>query len=145
MNSSHDMTAGENCTPYLLLSKFGKKLILSPAMIFIVFMISVSPVFAEQNDCEKLAKEYQKEHFGDLIFVQPLKDNGAYDLGDYKGHWMNKAWNKEMGNYYYDPVEKAYYNTEHAIMTDFEQKWNRKVVVFNVNKGGTPFPLKYHY
>ena len=142
MNSSHNMTAGEFDHLIPLLSK---SLILSPAMILIAVMILASSAFAQQNDCEKLAKDYQKEHFGDLIFIQPLKDNGAYDLGPYNGHWMNKAWNEDMGNYYYDPQSLSYFNTEHSIQSSFEQLWNKKVVVFNYNQEGVPFALRHHY
>jgi len=113
----------------------------------IIASLLVFPAVAEANDCEKLAKDYQRTHGGDLIFIQPLIPNsgGAYDLGEYNGHWMNRAYNKTLGIYYYDPQMNAYYFTVHSIEVDFEEMWNKDVVVFNYNKGEVPFGLIFHY
>ena len=100
---------------------------------------------AEANDCEKLAKDYQAKYGGDFILVQPLKDNGAFDLGQYNGHWINKAWNKEVGTYYYDAQNNVYYSSSQSVELSFEGYWNKDVVVLNYNKGEIPFALIWHY
>lgn len=40
------------------------------------------------NECELIAKDYQEEYGGSLIFIQPVKDSGAWDLGPYNGHFL---------------------------------------------------------
>ncbi len=118
-----------------------------PVFVVLVLLVNINPVSALDNNCEQLAKEYQRVHGGDLILVQPLKDNGAYDLGHFKGHWMNKAWNSEAGNYYYNPSEKELYSQGNpdVVKRDFELKWNKQVKVLNYNKGEVPFALIFHY
>ena len=111
----------------------------------IIAVLLAFPALAEANDCEKLAKDYQQIYGGDLILVQPLKDNGAYDLGEYNGHWMNKAWTKEIGIYYYDPQENTYYSSVKSIELSFEEYWAKDVVVFNYNQGEVPFGIIWHY
>jgi len=104
-----------------------------------------SSVSASANDCEKLAKDYQKEHGGYLIFIQPLKDNGAYDFGAYNGHWINKAYNKKLGVYYYDSQMDNYFKTDLEVLDWYELTRNKKAELFNVNRGGVPFAIRYHY
>jgi len=115
------------------------------ALIIILLFVLIIPAHAEVNDCEKLAKDYQRSYGGDLVLIQPLKDNGAYDLGEYSGHWMNRAWNKQLGNYYYDPQENTYYSSIDGIKIFYADLWDRDVVVFNYNKGGVPFGIIWHY
>ena len=116
------------------------KLIISMVLI----ILSANMVAAvELGESEKLAKDYQRNG-GDLIFVQPLNPDGTYDLGAYNGHWMNMGWNKEIGVYYYDPSEKAYYWSSHSVELYFESLWNKEVAVFNYNKGEVPFRSFLH-
>lgn len=92
--------------------------------------------------CEKQAKEYREIHGGDLIFIQPLKDNGAFDLGEYNGHWMNKAYSKERGFYYYDVESTSYFEDDISqIQYRYYVNTHKKVVVYNVNQEVVPFPL----
>lgn len=61
----------------------------------IILVLAMSPVITVRgevslsNTCEQDAKDYQDMHGGDMIFIQPLKESGAYDLGRYNGHWIN--------------------------------------------------------
>jgi len=112
---------------------------------FLIVLITVSSVGAVANDCEWLAKYYQDGYGGYLIFIQPLKDNGAYDLGAFNGHWLNKAYNKERGIYYYDSQTDNYFKSESEILDWYELATNKKAVLFNVNQGGVPFAIRYHY
>ena len=112
-------------------------------MIVLSCIIVISS--ATPNDCEKLAKDYQDDYGGYLIFIQPLKDNGAYDLGAFNGHWLNKAYNKERGVYYYDLQTGNYFKSESEILDWYELATNKNAVLSNVNQGGVPFAIRYHY
>ena len=41
---------------------------------------------------EELIKITEDIYGGYLMFIQPLKDNGVYDLGPYNGTFINKAY-----------------------------------------------------
>jgi hypothetical protein len=110
----------------------------------LVLLVLIGSVSGEQNDCEKLAKDYQALYGGDLILVQPLKENGAYDLGAYNGHWMNRAWNKQIGNYYYDSETNSIFISKSEVLEWYEF-YNKKSVIFNYNQGEVPFALIWHY
>lgn len=121
--------------------------------ICIFLIIPVLPVDAASitqdsitNDCEKLAKDFQKEHSGNLIFIISLQENGAYETGKYAGHWINKAYSKEYGQFYYDPSTKTLFsNNTDDVKRYFETIWNKKVQVFNYNQDGLPFAISWHY
>lgn len=124
--------------------------IAKPKLLFVFLMIlaSINSATAQgSNDCEQLAKEFQKVYGGDLVLVQPLKDNGAYDLGKYNGHWINQIYLKGIGIVFYDPVDKNLYSQGkiETVKRDFEQKWNKRVEVLNYNKGEIQFAIYWHY
>lgn len=104
----------------------------------------LQPYEYKEGECELVAKEYQKIYGGYLIFMQPLKDNGEYDLGSYNGAFINKAYNKERGIYYIDYMSQSYFKNESEIL-DYMWNTNKKAVIFNMNDGGTPFPFIWHY
>jgi len=118
-------------------------------LILLVFVLPVNalkqPYDYEDNQCELIAKDYQDIFYGDLIFIQPLKDNGAYDFGAYNGHWINKAWNKELGIYYIDYGSQTYLYTIEEIKQWYEIYSGKKSEVFNINQGEAPFAIRYHY
>src|SRR3990170_2626665 len=116
--------------------KFIKYIFLSGLILLSVII----PVVAQEdlNDCELLAKNYQREHYGSLVFIQPLKDNGAFDLGAYNGHWLNKAWNKEHGVYYYDVQDDLYFHTKAEVLDWYEWMTGKKAIVYNIQEGEVP-------
>ncbi len=121
-------------------------------LIGLLLLVNINPVSAlklpeEYGDeqCELIAKDYQREFGGDLIFIQPLKDNGAYDLGAYNGHWLNRAWNKNQGNYYIDYQSQTYLQSVDAIKDWYRMMNDKESKVFNVNQGGVPFALIQYY
>ena len=99
----------------------------------------------KEGQCELVAKEYQRIYGGSLIFIQPLKDNGAWDLGPYNGAFINMAYNKERGTYYIDYMSQSYFKNESEILDWYMWGTNKKAVIFNMNDGGTPFPFVWHY
>ncbi len=123
-----------------------------PIFVVLILLVNINPVSAlklpsEYGDeqCELIAKDYQREFGGDLIFVQPLKENGAYDLGEFKGKWLNRAWNKNQGSYYVDWESQTYFQSIEAIKDWYYFYEGQKAEVFNLNQGGVPFGLVYHY
>ena len=54
--------------------------------IILMFLFSTKPASGSTDDCEKLAVDYQTEYGGSLIFLNPLNDNGSYELCRYCGH-----------------------------------------------------------
>ena len=96
--------------------------------------------YAVDNGCENLAKEYQKLYGGSLVFIQPLKDNGAYDLGRYNGHWLNSVYNKDIkavGRHFYDVYSGS------VMISDDELKdwYGRNMEFWDLEYGYPPFPL----
>lgn len=117
-------------------------------LIILVAVLSAHGVSATTYNgynCQQLAKEYQAIHDGSLIWVQPLTKDGAWDLGPYKAHVLNKAWSKEIGNYYYDPSMNSYYKSKEAIIKDMETlQMKQKVVVFDLSEQHPPFALRWY-
>ena len=105
----------------------------------------LQPYEYKEGECELVAKEYQKIYGGSLIFIQPLKDTGAWDLGPYNGAFINKAYNKERGIYYIDYMSQSYFTNESEILEWYMLNNNKKAIIFNMNDGGTPFPFIWHY
>ena len=73
------------------------------------------------NQCELIAKDFQKEFGGSLVWIQPLKDNGAFDLGDYNAHIINKVYFSGVGIVYID-----YYSGMNMESIDEVQAWYGK-------------------
>jgi len=88
------------------------------------------------NQCELMAKDYQREYGGSLVLIQPLKDNGAYDLGRYSGHWIN-----HVGGQYID------YGTNTAFQSndDVLGWYGRKAVLFDLGEKRPPFSIRWNY
>ena len=121
-----------------------KLIIVMKALIACVLLLSViSPALADDRDCEKLAKDYQDDHGGYLVLIQPLKANGAYDLGEYNGHWINKAWSKTNGAYYYDSETDTYLHSEDEVLDWYDWYAGKQAVMFAQEE--IPFPVIYHY
>lgn len=132
------MKNGETCITYIVL-----------LLILIELTVPVSalkePWQYKEGECELVAKEYQKIYGGYLIFVQPLKDNGAFDLGPYNGWFLNKAYNKERGIYYIDYMNQIYFNNTQEILEFYYRTQGKDAIVYNMNDGGVPFPFIWHY
>ncbi len=127
--------------------------IVTAALIAIVITILLSlpadallnPDAYEMNQCELIAKDYQIIYGGSLILIQPLKDNGAYNLGPYNGHMINKAYSKERGVYYIDWETQSYFKNETEILEWYMWNTNKSATIFNMNEDRIPFPFIWHY
>lgn len=104
-----------------------------------------SPDQYGDNECELVAKDYQDIYGGYLIFIQPIKDDGAWDLGPYNGHFLNLVWSKELGSYYIDYQSQTLFKTEDDVLDWYYIMKGKKAVLFNVNKEHPSFPIIWHY
>lgn len=121
-------------------------------LILILTLLWVIPIDAlqeswqyKEGQCELAAKDYQDVYGGHIMFIQPLKDGGAYDFGPYSGHFVNKAWNKERGIYYIDWQSQTYFNNTDEIKNWYYNTTGKKSEIYDMNDGGAPFPMIWHY
>lgn len=124
-------------------------------IVVIVFigLIIASPVFAMKlpseygdNQCELIAKDFQKEFGGSLVFIQPLKSNGAYDLCDFCGHWINKKYiSGSKKEYFFDWQHQKIFSSKEEIISMFHDSISINVEVFELDKEHPPFAIIYHY
>ncbi len=105
-----------------------------------------SPSEYGDNQCELVAKDFQKEFGGSLVFVQPLKADGAYDLCDYCGQWMNKKYiSGNQKEFFFDCQHQKIYSSKEEIINLFKDNLNINIKVFELDKEHPPFALIYHY
>jgi hypothetical protein len=123
-------------------------------LILVFIAILLSPVaFAMKpieeydiNQCELIAKDFQREHYGSLIFMQPLKSNGAWDLGEYNGHFINRYYNySQKKELWIDYGNNLMFNSSQEAEDFFEMIWGKDYILFDLGKEHPPFPMIYHY
>lgn len=115
------------------------------AVIVLVVPSNAMQASYTENQCELIAKDYQREFGGSMVFIQPLTADGAYDLGEFNGHWVNKAYNSKLGVYYIDYETKTYMYSLNGVRAWYEQWTGKKAEVFDLDFQHPPFPLIYHY
>jgi len=99
------------------------------------------------NECELIAKNFKDEFGGSLIFIQPLKENGPYDLSDYGGHLINKKYiSGNEQNFYFDwGNQKIFSSLTEAEIWYEDIYYGRKVEVFDLSSEHPPFSIIWHY
>lgn len=98
------------------------------------------------NECELIATDFQEEHGGSLVFVQPLKENGAYDLSEYGGHFLNAVYisgNRQV--FYFDWGNQKIFSTLEDAEAWYEGVYGRQVEIWNLAEEQPPFRIIYHY
>ena len=99
------------------------------------------------NECELIAKDFQEEFGGSLVFVQPLKENGAYDLSDYGGHFLNARYisgNQKM--FYFDFGNQQIFDSLAAAETWYEDVYyGRQVEIWDMGIERPPFSIIWHF
>jgi len=122
-------------------------------IIFLIIVMALSmpssalrePWQYKEGECELVAKEYQKIYGGSLVFVQPLKENGAFDLGPYNGWFLNKVYNKEKGVYYIDYMSQTYFNNTKEILDFYYIVTGKRAEIYDMGKKRPPFNIIWHY
>lgn len=128
--------------------KCSKFLVLLKILVVLLLLIGTVPVHvAVPTDCELKAKQYQQIHNGSMIFIHPVEESGAFVTGDYSGHWINRAYTKTWGIYYFDPSTDTFFgNSTEYIRDVFYRHWGKNIQMWDVNNGEhPPFPLIHHY
>lgn len=102
------------------------------------------------NQCELIAKDFQKEAGGSLVWIQPLKSNGAYDLGGYKAHIINKIYISDFegvgATVYFDYSDgSVHMYSKDDVKRWYENLWGKKVEVFDLSEERPPFSMIWHY
>ena len=92
------------------------------------------------NQCELIAKDYQNVYGGSLIWIQPLKDNGAFDLGEYNAHIINK-----VGNNYTDYQTGFTTKSLNSVQMWYEWEFGKKAVIYDLSNERPEFGMVWHY
>ncbi len=117
--------------------------------LFIIFLIfffmsnaqALRPTWEyPEGKCELAAKDFQKVYGGNLVYIIPLSNSGAYEMGDYAGAWMNR-----VNNTYFDYVNNRTFYSIQDIKNFYLTVAEKKVEVYNLNEGHPPFQLIEHY
>ena len=94
------------------------------------------------NQCELIAKDYQKEYGGSLIWLQFIDGNGNPIFGEYSAHVLNKV---------YDPVRKEIRYIDYQSKTDTRADYiihmwdNKPVRMYDLSKERPEFGMIWHY
>lgn len=104
------------------------------------------------NSCEKIAKDYQKEYGGRLVFAAPYNTkSGLWIRGDYAGHWINVVTINDTNIYIDYGAGYTYINKEETItytgymMQNKFQTSNVSVKLFIYGEDTMPYPIIWHY
>jgi len=94
------------------------------------------------NQCELIAKDYQKEFGGSLIWIQPMDNFGNPILGEYSAHMINKVYNKDLKIMIYVDYGNNWISSADIII----KTWNDKPVkVYDLSKERPEWSMIWHY
>lgn len=110
------------------------------AYIVVLFLVLATGL---NFGCETFTKEYHEKHGGSYVFIQPLTPSGAFDLGRYNGHWMNRAYSKARGTYYYDATYLRYFSNFSEVAVWYENETGHKSRIFDMGSEHPPFAVQY--
>ena len=110
---------------------------MKPCTIVVLFLVASASL-----GCEQYTREYRQTHGGSYVFIQPLKDNGAYDTGEYNGHWLNKAYSVTRGVYYFDATYLLYFKNTSEISVWYKNETGKYSQIFDMSEKRTPFPIR---
>jgi hypothetical protein len=117
----------------------------------LIWFVIASPALAMQewygtNQCELVAKDFQNEFGGTLVFIQPLKENGAYDFCDYCAHWMNKKYiSGNEKEFFFDWQSQKIFSSQTEIKDWWFESTGQKAEIFELDRGNPPFAMNWHY
>ena len=103
------------------------------------------------NSCELVARTFQKEYNGYLVFIAPLKESsGAWIQERYGGHWINKIYyNNET--IFVDYVNQNVYHNETELHNDMtfmmQNKFNSDdidIKIFIAGIDAMPYSINYN-
>ncbi|HCJ67453.1 MAG TPA: hypothetical protein DHV62_09095, partial [Elusimicrobia bacterium] len=125
-----------------------KKIVAVIAFIGLVIALLTLPVNAMKqpeeyglNQCERIAKDFCNDWKGgscSLVWIQPLTDSGALELGDFAAHLVNKAWSKDTGLIYVDWQAQAYFQNETEIQDWYYYNTGKNSIIYDLSRGRPP-------
>jgi len=101
------------------------------------------------NECELVAKDFQKEYGGSLVFIAPKSwDTGKWMRCDYCGHFVNKKYisgNKK--EFYFDWQYQKIFASEEELKDWYSHEFSGyDCEVFDLGAGERPpYNLIWHY
>ena len=118
-----------------------------------IWLIIACPVFAMKpaseygyNECGLIAKDFQRENYGSLIFIIPLKPSGAFEMGAYAGHMMNRYYNYSQKKVIYvDYQNNLTFNNTKEIRQFWIDIINKDVKIYDLGQEHPPFAINWHY
>jgi hypothetical protein len=101
------------------------------------------------NECELIAKDFQNEYGGNLIFLAPKSwDTGAWIIDDYSGHYVNLKYISGNGkSFYFDYGNQRIFENITELQEWYSHEYSGyDVQVFNLNSGERPpYSMIFHY
>jgi hypothetical protein len=126
-------------------------------VVFLILILSLStsafimplPDSYGYNKCELIAKDVVRAHYNaNLVFILPLKDNGAYDMGEYNGHFLN-AISIKGKIYYIDYKTQSIMKNREEVLEMYNMWYGRtsdlKAEMWDLKYEQPPFPMIWHY
>ena len=101
------------------------------------------------NECELVAKDFQKAYGGSLIFIAPKSwDTGKWVICDYCGHFVNKKYisgNKK--EFYFDWQYQKIFASEEELKDWYSHEFSGyDCEIFDLGAGERPpYNLIWHY
>ena len=108
-----------------------------------------SPDSYKHNECKLIAKDLVKAHSNaNLVFILPLQDNGAYEMGEYSGHFLNAV--TIQGKIYYIDYKTQTIMQNREEVLQWYNLWygkhaNSKAEIWDLKYERPPFPIIWHY
>ena len=103
------------------------------------------------NSCEIIARTFQKEYNGHLVFIAPLKaSTGAWIQSRYSGHWLNQIYHDNKTIFVDYDAHRVYYDeiTLHDDMQySMQNKFNSDdidVKIYIAGIDAMPYPIMYN-
>ncbi len=123
------------------------------ALIAFISLIIACPALAMKppseygyNQCELIAKDFQKEFGGSFVFIQPLQADGSYNLCDFCGHWINKKYiSGNEQEYFFDWSTQQIFSSEIEIQNYWFESTGNNVKIFDLSQEHPPFAIIWHY
>jgi len=99
------------------------------------------------NECELIAKDFQKEYGGSLVFIAPKDSSGKWVIGDYSGHFVNiKYIQGNKKEFYFDYGNQRIFSSEEELKQWYLYQTGYDCEVFNLGAGERPpYSLIWHY
>jgi len=108
--------------------------------------------YKAEGECELIAKTYQKEYGGKLVFIAPYKPStGAWITCDFCGQWSNLV-NHDGKSYYVDYGYQEVFETKESFIEYFTDIMKSKhssedvaikIYVYGVDQ--MPYSITWHY